>query len=615
MVRRFTTFLTLVLAFLHSYGDEEYAVFIDLEALEFDRLHVKIYPPQTQEEEINFLFPSYLPGSAERVEIGKLVIDLKAFNQNDFTMRVRKNSNNEYAIANASKLKVIEYWVDDTYDYFRNAPKVFAPLGTNFEENENYLINFHALIGYLEGFEDVPFTVTFYRPKDLYASTSARVYREGSTIDRFYFPNFRQMADHPVMYCRPDTVKFRIDTTDFIVSVYSQNGKVLAEDVASTLIPVCEGIYSFCEGIDLPKFTFLFFFSEDDVKKNLPLMGNYGAVQHINSSVFHLSENEDLDELLLTIQKTASHELLHIFPPLNLKTDVTSKFNFDSRKPTQNLWYYEGITEYFSLLMQVRYDLISFDDFLYEIRTKINLAEKYEPFSMVDVSSQIDVVPFNELYPNFYHKGALVALLLDIKLLDLSEGDTSLLVLLDHMHTVLGPSLVIKDEDLISEFVNYSMPEIELYFNKYVIGNTPLPYNDYFEYVGIIYKKNQVDRVKIYANISWTVTSKTNEVKIKDVKENFVGFEKGDVLLKIGEEMVTPGNIKELMEQISDLRNEDQVTFTVERGGEEIVLSGDPWVANRNTKNVLELLMTPTAEAAELRNLFLYGTPSGNTSN
>jgi predicted metalloprotease with PDZ domain len=78
---------------------------------------------------------------------------------------------------------------------------------------------------------------------------------------------------------------------------------------------------------------------------------------------------------------------------------------------SQHLWLYEGITEYFSDNVQVKYDIISGKEYLHTLREKIiNSSIKYnDTLSFTDLS-KYTLLQHKEQYDNVYEKGALIGM-------------------------------------------------------------------------------------------------------------------------------------------------------------------------------------------------------------
>ena len=87
---------------------------------------------------------------------------------------------NTWKIKDATKLKKISYWVDDTFDTSMTGPEIFWPAGTNIEDKKNFVINTSGFFGYFDGVKEAPFQFNVVRSKDLYGSTGLIAVQTGS---------------------------------------------------------------------------------------------------------------------------------------------------------------------------------------------------------------------------------------------------------------------------------------------------------------------------------------------------------------------------------------------------------------------------------------------------
>src|SRR5690606_22743593 len=151
----------------------------------------------------------------------------------------------------------------------------------------------------------------------------------------------------------------------------------------------------------------------------------------------------------------------HIVTPLTVHSEEIANFNYNEPDLSKHLWLYEGVTEYFSDHVQVRHNLISPQTFLDKIQQKINLSQ----------NNYNDNLPFTELsekaagehadqYGNVYEKGALIAAMLDIQLLDLSDRDMDLQDLLSLLSKRFGKQQPFRDEELFKVIEELTYPEI-----------------------------------------------------------------------------------------------------------------------------------------------------------
>jgi predicted metalloprotease with PDZ domain len=106
--------------------------------------------------------------------------------------------------------------------------------------------------------------------------------------------------------------------------------------------------------------------------------------------------------------------------------------------------------------------------------------------------SQMSLTCYDEGGPQFgnvYNKGAMVAALLDIRLLELSGGTKGLREVILQLIETYGPENAFSEENFFNDFATLTDYPIEIsdFFDKYVKGIDPLPVNEYFSKLGISY--------------------------------------------------------------------------------------------------------------------------------
>ena len=88
-------------------------------------------------------------------------------------------------------------------------------------------------------------------------------------------------------------------------------------------------------------------------------------------------------------------------------------------------------------------------------------------------------------YYNFYLKGALVCLCLDIRLRELSEGKYGTRDLMRDLSKKYGKDTPFRDQELFDVITSMTFPDIRAFFRDYVEGAQPLPLEQYLTKAGI----------------------------------------------------------------------------------------------------------------------------------
>jgi predicted metalloprotease with PDZ domain len=332
--------------------------------------------------------------------------------------------------------------------------------------------------------------------------------------------------------------------------------------------------------------------------------GGYGALEHNYSSLYFLPEIGFEPRLKSMVNEVSSHEFLHILTPLNLHSETIEYFDFVNPKMSRHLWLYEGVTEYFAHLVQVRGGLITEKEFFSNMRDKINEAESHGDFSMTEMSERVLDDKFKDKYGSVYNRGALIGLMLDILIREKTSNQKSLKTVIMELATRYGPGKPFRDEVFLDEFVQASHPDVRSFIDSHINGSEALPFAVYFNKLGYEYAKSKRIDVYFAGKMGLKFDEVAKAIAFTDVeKNNALGIKDGDLLVSVENTDVTEENLDELWEKYFQ-RNSTYTNLTigVKRNGELKVLTGPLYRGYLEVKNYVGPLMNPTAAQTQALN-------------
>jgi predicted metalloprotease with PDZ domain len=584
LIKKGVAAILLLVSLCATAANEPFKIILNLNESDSFRMKVVILTPKIDLPKVRFVIPSNVPGCISELKTGRLFSDIKAYDIDNKEIMVKRTSLNEFDIYPSKKLTRIEYYVHDSWHYDDPAI-IMRQLGTSFVKGTQFMLNFHAIAGYIEGYENYTYKLEITKPATLTGNSSIGLVSH-PTLDSATVPNYIALLDNPILYSKNKESGYIVGKTHYHVCLYSENDSVKMPDVSKVLKLVSEGVDAFCNGLNVKDYYFLINYVNPAHNKVVS-EDEYGAVEHSGSSVYYFAEGNNRYKTLRDLQLTASHELFHLFEPLNIKTDMTNKLNMRAKMQTENLWIYEGFTEYFSLLMQYRKELLTEQEFITEIRNKINLSQFFEPFSLSEQSEKCYLEGNEKGYQNFYYKGAVMAMMLDLRLLKLSKGAMNLESVMTDIKNNTRANYVVKDESVISEMVKYSYPEVQDFFDSYIKGTEKLDYNEYLSTLGWKYEQQRIDTERMFVNATYRYTKASKEYYVTNVTLDQIGMREGDILVAINGKEVTKENLESLLLKYSDKNSTKDVTFTVKRGTDLVDLTGAPLTVTRNQKNII----------------------------
>ena len=449
---------------------------IDLNDLSEDKFKVKVYLSGLTENNEIYQFAAVVPGTYSISDFGRYVTRFHAFDKNGGSISSTQLNTNQWKIDRPEDLYYIEYDVLETWDTEMENPGIYLMGGTSIEV-DNVLLNSFGVVGYPTGLKDRTHYLHLTFPDGWKVGTAL----ERAQDNFFLADNYDELVDSPVLLGNLTTASTNVGSTKIDLFTYSANGLVAASDILPELDGVMKDAAAFLKVLPVDRYSFLFHFEDKSV----------GALEHSYSSVYVLKDASLSPSYIQLIRSIAAHEFFHVVTPLNIRSEIIEDFNFAMPVASKHLWLYEGVTEWASDLMQYRNKSIAIEELLKEIRSKYVTSTYYDETISLTTMSLGSYGEHGNQFRNVYLKGALVALLLDIKLLELSEGKSGLRELILQLMDKYGSDRAFDDNQFFDELVAITYPEIQGFINDYIKGTAPLPLAEYLLKIGIHFDETE----------------------------------------------------------------------------------------------------------------------------
>jgi predicted metalloprotease with PDZ domain len=224
----------------------------------------------------------------------------------------------------------------------------------------------------------------------------------------------------------------------------------------------------------------------------------YGGLEHRNSTALIASRRDlprkgmtDLSDSYVTLLGLISHEYFHTWNVKRLRPADLAPLDYSRENHTRLLWFFEGFTSYYDDLFLLRSQLIDATRYLQLLSKTIN-AVLFTPGRKVQSAAQASFDAWTKYYRpdentpnltvNYYTKGALIALALDLTLRQ--QGNTSLDKV---MHTLWlrsgGGS--IREKDIFQVVDDLAEAPFSLQLRQWVHDKEELPIKALLEAMGI----------------------------------------------------------------------------------------------------------------------------------
>lgn len=469
------------------YPATTYLYTIDLRQLHNDQVRVtldftpgsslSVSPP----EAMIFCLPKIVPGIYGAMNFGQNLTAMEAFDHSGQSLGITQLDVNRWKIGGTPSK--VTYYIHDGWEEFNTFKDgYYLSAESAFQENKAFVINHNTLFGYFEGYEERRIDLQVHRPEEFYGATSLNKPRSTETTDFYSAQSYRSLVDNPILYARPDTTRFQVGGAEIMVAMYAANGQKLSKEIAAHIRPLLENQKAYLGGkLPVDRYTFLLYYNENPDQYSA--LGD--GLEHSNSTLILMYMPYNTDMIKRNVYGIASHEFLHTLLPLSLHSEEIGHYNFNSPVLSKHIWLYEGTTEYFTLHMPIVQKAETMDEFLGALELKF--------LQMKDFSNERSLTYLSEHaidnqadYYNFYLKGALVNLCLDIRLRELSKGKYGLRDLVSDLMKVYGESKPFKDDALFAEMARVSgYPQIKTFLEDHVSGTKVPPYGAYLMKAGI----------------------------------------------------------------------------------------------------------------------------------
>ncbi|HEU5217507.1 MAG TPA: hypothetical protein VFU23_02555 [Gemmatimonadales bacterium] len=417
-----------------------------------------------------FQFASTAPGTYQVMDIGRFVQRFRAFDRAGRELETTRLTTNQWRIADPGRVRLIRYEIRETFDTPVTEHAVYRMCGSSLKA-DHALINGQAVFGFPQGMQAVPISVRLLRPAAWLVGTPLR-----ERLGLYYADDYDQLVDSPILAGRLTRAETRVTGVPVGILVYSKAGQITASQLLASMRGMLQAAGGFLGKLPVDRYTFLFHFSDVDM----------GAWEHSYGSEYALKDRPFTPATGVAMTDMAAHEFFHVVTPLNLHSEIIEHFNFETPVPSRHLWLYEGATEWAAHKMQLESGLKPAEAYLAGLVGKI----RYDrlTFDTTYSLTQLALTSYSDSgqrqYGNIYMRGAVVAGLLDIKLLELSDGQHGLRDLIGGLSKIYGKKRAFPDDSLFAIVGERTAPEIRDFLSRYVEGSEHPPVKEFYAKLG-----------------------------------------------------------------------------------------------------------------------------------
>jgi len=511
---------------------------------------VTLHLSNWQSATLDLKMPVWTPGSYLVREYARHLQDFKATSsQGDLSSHKLSKNHWQVATAGVSEVKV-------SYRVYANELTV----RTNHLDTTHGYFNGAALFFFVPGLEQQPIEVKIVPPQSDWQVSTTLPQIEGET-NTYVAQDFDTLVDTPFEVGTQRVYNFEVLGTPHSLAIWSQ-GNANPQQIIADTTKVIETEAAMFGGLPYKQYLFL-----------LHLSGSgYGGLEHKDCCTLNYPRFgfRDRDKYQRFIQLVA-HEFFHLWNVKRIRPQALEKFNYEGENYTTSLWFCEGTTSYYDILIPLRAGIYNRKTCLKNLSKDISkylntIGRTVQPLGESSYDAWIKLYRRNANSDNnqisYYLKGQFVSLLLDLLIRAKHQNKRSLDDVMSLMWQRFGQSEVgFSETELRDTIAEVAAVKLDDFFSRYIETTEELPFDDYLAPFGL-YLKTVTESDIPYLGIK--LQSENNREVIQFVAAEspaaLVGIDAKDELLAIDGIKI---DAKSLNERLKDYQAGDTIQIVL----------------------------------------------------
>ena len=556
-------------------GTVQYVVSVDRPASK--RLNVTITVDPGADRSLRFQIPAWAPGYYQILNFEKNVSNFRAFDSTGRELDVSPPEPSTWHVTTGTGAVTVHYEV-------KAEDAGFGFFGSHVDPQTGYFNGPSALMYVVDG-KELPARMEIRVPSGWKVACSLDPDGENA----FRAADYDELIDCPVQMGKFERLDFTVKGLPFAAILVGESNVE-----RSSLVDTFKRVSA--AGIDImgyAPFKRYYYFVHFDT-------GNFGGgLEHRNSTilnVFGLVSRQPYPWAAL-----AAHEFFHLYNVKRLRPETLGPFDYLKKTRTANLWFAEGVTEYYAQVLLRKSGITTQDDFRKWMSNEIGTLQR-NPARLKISAEEASMkgweggsMGFGGL--NYYLKGSLLGLMFDIKIRAATGNKESLDDVLRLLEKQYGQRNVGYPEDAILKAINeVTAADFTDTYDRYVRGTEEIPWADVLQLAGLRF--SQPNERQPYFGIS-TVRGANGAVLVEEMMEYspaaVAGLKNGDIIVTLNG---APVRFDEWSAAVNRLRPGRKAVLAVRRGGRSIPIAVT--VGSRPV-SPMQVLIDPAADAAARR--------------
>lgn len=457
--------LAVLLFLISALCPAEIAYFVepDVPARSF-RIKVTVDDPG---EAPRFCIPAWCPGWYVLTSSYKKLSDVRASGPQGESLAVERTDKHTWSVSNPSKGRVV-------FSYRVLADEMGLGFDYTHIDSRTAFINGPAAFVYLKGRLNEPHSLSIKVPNGWDVATPL-TFKDS----KYWASDYDEFIDSPIQMGAMARKRFAIGSIPFEVIYVGQSNEIRQDlDYETERIKrLSEPAIRMFGTVPFKKYMYIVHIGG----------GTWGGgLEHRASTVLDVGNQKPL-----SIDTLVTHEFFHTWNVKSFRPKVLGPFDYTQPCRTRNLWFAEGVTDYYS-------KLTAFWSGLYDVRWLFQ-SLAYEVAQLYRSPSRFRVTLEDACYNawehggfgykdlSYYNKGLLVGWLLDAAIVGATKGDKSLDDVMRSMYEKYRHPKPGYEEDAILKEVNAAAgSDLTAIYNAMVRSTGELPYGILRETLGLV---------------------------------------------------------------------------------------------------------------------------------
>ena len=506
-----------------------------------------------QEPTLDLKMPVWTPGSYLVREYAKHLQDFAADTGNQqYPLPSHKLGKNHWQIETADTSEITV-----RYRVFANELSV----RTNHLDATHGYFNGAALFFYIPGFEQQPIQVTIAPPKPDWQVTTPLPSVSGEA-NTFEARDFDTLVDSPFEIGTQQVHDFEVLGKPHQLAIWGQ-GNVEPERLIEDTKKIIEVEAKLYDGLPYDRYLFLLHLATN----------GFGGLEHKDScsliySRFGFRSKDKYNRFMQLV----AHEFFHLWNVKRIRPKALEKFNYEQENYTTSLWFSEGTTSYYDLVIPYRAGIYNTKAFLESLSKDITRLQtipgrKVQPVSESSFDAWIKLYRRDANSDNsqisYYLKGEMVSFLLDLLIRARHGNKRSLDDVMRQMWQQFGQDEIgFTPSELRGVIESVADLDLDNFFQRYIDGTDELPFNDYLEPFGLQLTAAEAEEPVPHLGVNMKTDNGKEIIQFVEAGSPaaLAGIDSGDELLAIEGWRVTAD---QLSDRLKDYKPGDTIKVAV----------------------------------------------------